>query len=78
MFFNKSLRKTRPEFGHVSVFIDQPEVRIFLESSSVFRRSLFTAGAGDFYCSGNDLTNFTKIPEEGVEAMAKSGAELLR
>ncbi|XP_061570020.1 enoyl-CoA delta isomerase 2, mitochondrial [Cololabis saira] len=35
-------------------------------------------GAGDFYCSGNDLTNFTKIPEGGVEAMARSGGELLR
>ncbi|XP_072235032.1 enoyl-CoA delta isomerase 2 isoform X3 [Leuresthes tenuis] len=39
--------------------------------------TVFT-GAGDFYCSGNDLTNFTKIPEGGVEAMAKSGGELLR
>lgn len=35
-------------------------------------------GAGDFYCSGNDLTNFTKIPEGGVEQMAKDGGELLR
>uniref|UniRef100_A0A8P4K776 ACB domain-containing protein n=1 Tax=Dicentrarchus labrax TaxID=13489 RepID=A0A8P4K776_DICLA len=39
--------------------------------------TVFT-GAGDFYCSGNDLTNFTKIPEGGVEAMAKQGGELLR
>ncbi|KAM4533933.1 enoyl-CoA delta isomerase 2 isoform 3-T4 [Odontesthes bonariensis] len=39
--------------------------------------TVFT-GAGDFYCSGNDLTNFTKIPDGGVEAMAKSGGELLR
>lgn len=35
-------------------------------------------GAGDFYCSGNDLTNFTKIPEGGVEAMAQQAGELLR
>lgn len=35
-------------------------------------------GAGDFYCSGNDLTNFTKIPEGGVEQMAKEGGDLLR
>lgn len=35
-------------------------------------------GAGDFYCSGNDLSNFTKIPEGGVEEMAKRSAELLR
>lgn len=36
------------------------------------------AGAGDFYCSGNDLTNFTKIPEDGIQEMAKRGGELLR
>ncbi|XP_060920985.1 enoyl-CoA delta isomerase 2, mitochondrial isoform X1 [Labrus mixtus] len=35
-------------------------------------------GAGDYYSSGNDLSNFTKIPEEGVEQLAKSSAELLR
>lgn len=39
--------------------------------------TVFT-GAGDFYCSGNDLTNFTKIPEGGLELMAKQGGELLR
>lgn len=39
--------------------------------------TVFT-GAGDFYCSGNDLTNFTNIPDGGVEAMAKRGGELLR
>uniref|UniRef100_A0A8C9XEH2 Enoyl-CoA delta isomerase 2 n=1 Tax=Sander lucioperca TaxID=283035 RepID=A0A8C9XEH2_SANLU len=35
-------------------------------------------GAGDFYCSGNDLSNFTKIPEGGVDEMAKQGGDLLR
>ncbi|CDQ56004.1 enoyl-CoA delta isomerase 2 [Oncorhynchus tshawytscha] len=35
-------------------------------------------GSGDFYCSGNDLTNFTKIPEGGIEQMAKDAGELLR
>ncbi|XP_077480545.1 enoyl-CoA delta isomerase 2 isoform X2 [Stigmatopora argus] len=39
--------------------------------------TVFT-GAGDYYCSGNDLSNFTKIPEGGVEQMAKDGGELLR
>lgn len=39
--------------------------------------TVFT-GAGDYYCSGNDLTNFTKIPDGGVELMAKQGGELLR
>ncbi|XP_070784152.1 enoyl-CoA delta isomerase 2 [Enoplosus armatus] len=39
--------------------------------------TVFT-GAGDFYSSGNDLSNFTKIPEGGVEEMAKRGGDLLR
>lgn len=39
---------------------------------------LFFAGAGDFYCSGNDLTNFTNIPEDGIQEMARRGGELLR
>lgn len=39
--------------------------------------TVFT-GAGDFYCSGNDLSNFTKIPEGGIEEMAKQGGDLLR
>lgn len=39
--------------------------------------TVFT-GAGDFYCSGNDLTNFTKIPDGGVELMARQGGDLLR
>lgn len=39
--------------------------------------TVFT-GAGDFYCSGNDLSNFTKIPEEGVEMMAKQAGDVLR
>ncbi|KAK5849532.1 hypothetical protein PBY51_013860 [Eleginops maclovinus] len=35
-------------------------------------------GAGDFYCSGNDLSNFTKIPEGGLQEMAQRGGDLLR
>ncbi|XP_048204490.1 enoyl-CoA delta isomerase 2 isoform X2 [Perognathus longimembris pacificus] len=35
-------------------------------------------GNGDYYSSGNDLTNFTKIPPGGIEEVAKSGAILLR
>lgn len=38
---------------------------------------LFT-GNGDYYSSGNDLSNFTDIPPEGIEEKAKSGAILLR
>ncbi|XP_066124492.1 enoyl-CoA delta isomerase 2 [Saccopteryx bilineata] len=35
-------------------------------------------GNGDYYCSGNDLTNFTDIPPGGVEEKAKVGAMMLR
>uniref|UniRef100_A0A4W6FVF1 Enoyl-CoA delta isomerase 2 n=1 Tax=Lates calcarifer TaxID=8187 RepID=A0A4W6FVF1_LATCA len=39
--------------------------------------TVFT-GAGDFYCSGNDLTNFQLQGGGGVEEMARRGGELLR
>ena len=35
-------------------------------------------GTGDYYCSGNDLSNFTKIPPEGPAAMAMKGKEVLQ
>lgn len=35
-------------------------------------------GSGDYYCSGNDLSNFTNIPAEGVHKMSKDAGELLR
>ncbi|TSK16036.1 NEDD4-like E3 ubiquitin-protein ligase WWP1 [Bagarius yarrelli] len=35
-------------------------------------------GSGDYYCSGNDLNNFTKIPEGGPEKMAKDAGALLK
>ncbi|XP_004387613.2 enoyl-CoA delta isomerase 2 isoform X1 [Trichechus manatus latirostris] len=35
-------------------------------------------GNGDYYCSGNDLNNFTDIPPGGVEEKAKNSAILLR
>lgn len=39
--------------------------------------TVFT-GTGDYYCSGNDLTNFTNIPPSGVQEMAKNSAIMLR
>jgi peroxisomal 3,2-trans-enoyl-CoA isomerase len=35
-------------------------------------------GAGDYYCSGNDLANFTQIPPEGPQKMAAEAREILR
>ncbi|NWH61310.1 ECI2 isomerase, partial [Geococcyx californianus] len=35
-------------------------------------------GNGDYYSSGNDLTNFINVPSGGMEKMAKDGAVLLK
>lgn len=35
-------------------------------------------GAGDYYCSGNDLSNFTQIPPEGPQKMAAEARDNLR
>lgn len=34
-------------------------------------------GEGDFYCSGNDLSNFMNIPPEGPQKMARDAREVL-
>ena len=34
-------------------------------------------GAGDYYCSGNDLGNFTQIPPEGPEKLAAQAKQIL-
>lgn len=35
-------------------------------------------GSGDYYCSGNDLSNFLNIPPEGPEKLAADSAVLLK
>ncbi|XP_017894524.1 PREDICTED: enoyl-CoA delta isomerase 2, mitochondrial isoform X4 [Capra hircus] len=35
-------------------------------------------GSGDYFCSGNDLTNFTTLPAGGPEEMARRSAVVLR
>ena len=35
-------------------------------------------GAGDYFCSGNDLSNFMNIPAEGPKKLADDGKELLQ
>uniref|UniRef100_A0A8C5K0W2 Enoyl-CoA delta isomerase 2 n=1 Tax=Jaculus jaculus TaxID=51337 RepID=A0A8C5K0W2_JACJA len=39
--------------------------------------TVFT-GNGDYYSSGNDLTNFTSTPSGNIEEFAKRGADILR
>ena len=35
-------------------------------------------GTGDYYFSGNDLSNFTRIPPEGPQKMASGAKEILK
>ena len=35
-------------------------------------------GEGEYYCSGNDLSNFTKIPDGGVKKLASDSRNLLK
>jgi len=50
-----------------------------LEEAAADPNTVVTAitGAGDFYCSGNDLSNFTNIPEGGPEQLARDSAVIL-
>ena len=35
-------------------------------------------GAGDYYCSGNDLGNFTDISPDNMHEIARESGDLLR
>ena len=35
-------------------------------------------GAGDYYCSGNDLSNFAQIPPEGPQKLAAEAQKILQ
>lgn len=35
-------------------------------------------GAGEYYCSGNDLSNFAQIPPEGPQKLAADGRQTLQ
>ncbi|XP_032709262.1 enoyl-CoA delta isomerase 2, mitochondrial-like [Lontra canadensis] len=55
------------------------EIILALEAASKDDSTITVlTGNGDYYSSGNDLTNFTNIPPDGVEAKAKNSAILLR
>lgn len=51
-----------------------------LEEAAADPNTVVTAitGAGDFYCSGNDLSNFTNIDPANMKQMAKDSGEVLR
>ena len=39
--------------------------------------NFFILGAGDYYCSGNDLNNFKNVPPDGLAAMAEQSRHVL-
>ena len=41
-------------------------------------RVAVTTGAGDYYCSGNDLSNFRNAPMEGPEKLAEVATGKIR
>ncbi len=55
-------------------------IQNILESSATDKSicTVVMTGNGDYYCSGNDLSNFMNIPPEGPEKLAADSAELLK
>jgi peroxisomal 3,2-trans-enoyl-CoA isomerase len=35
------------------------------------------SGSGDYYCSGNDLSNFANVSPDSMADMAKQGGDIL-
>ena len=40
--------------------------------------AMVMTGAGDYYCSGNDLSNFLNIPPGGPEELAQRSSKILQ
>ena len=55
------------------------EVQCALEEAGQDSNVVVTVltGAGNYYCSGNDLSNFTQIPPEGPEKLAAEAKDIL-
>ena len=51
-----------------------------LEEAAADKKTVIAVvtGAGDYFCSGNDLSNFMNIPPEGIEKMAEDGKDIVR
>lgn len=56
------------------------DIQNILNSSATDKsvRTVMFTGSGDYYCSGNDLSNFLNIPPEGPEKLAKDSSVLLK
>ncbi|XP_006099398.1 enoyl-CoA delta isomerase 2, mitochondrial isoform X1 [Myotis lucifugus] len=73
IMFNRPTRKNA-----ISTQMYQ-EIMLALKAASKDDSTItVVTGNGDYYCSGNDLANFTDIPPGGVEEKAKQSAIMLR
>ena len=54
-----------------------PLVSDYCRLFTLFRCSSLLIGTGDYYSSGNDLSNFTNINMDDIPQMAKDGRYLL-
>ncbi|XP_007452151.1 PREDICTED: enoyl-CoA delta isomerase 2, mitochondrial [Lipotes vexillifer] len=74
-----SITLNRPDKKNALTTQMYHDIMLALEAASKDDSAITVlTGNGDYYCSGNDLTNFTDIPPGGVEEKARSGAVLLR
>ena len=46
--------------------------------NGVINNMRLTVGTGDYYCSGNDLSNLANVAPEDIPEMAKQGEVLFR
>uniref|UniRef100_H3A3D2 Enoyl-CoA delta isomerase 2 n=1 Tax=Latimeria chalumnae TaxID=7897 RepID=H3A3D2_LATCH len=74
-----TIRLNRPEKKNAISIVMYNEIMQALEEAAKDESTITViTGTGDYYCSGNDINNFTMIPPEGIEKMAKDSAQLLK
>ncbi|KAG8571629.1 hypothetical protein GDO81_011724 [Engystomops pustulosus] len=69
----------RPEKKNAITLQMYKEIGLALDEAAKDDNTVITVltGHGDYFCSGNDLNNFTNIPPEGKEKMASDSAVIL-
>lgn len=76
----RTILLNRPQKYNAITFEMYGEIEKALEAAGQDEKVVCTVltGAGDYYCSGNDLSNFMNIPPEGPQKMAAEAKEILR